>query len=89
MFHIMGALAEFERSLISERTKAGMQAAKRKGIHIGRPNLLKAGDWKQVKSDLSLGLTKKRIAEKFGVSINTMVRFIQLQHIGSINLKIQ
>jgi DNA invertase Pin-like site-specific DNA recombinase len=36
-FHMMGALAEFERDLISERTKAGMQAAKRRGKHIGRP----------------------------------------------------
>ncbi len=37
VFHIMGALAEFERSLISERTKAGMAAAKQRGKHIGRP----------------------------------------------------
>ena len=37
VFHIMGALAEFERSLISERSKAGMHAARRRGKHIGRP----------------------------------------------------
>ena len=37
VFHIMGALAEFERSLISERTKAGMAAAKMRGVHVGRP----------------------------------------------------
>lgn len=36
-FHIMGALAEFERDLISERTKAGMAAAKARGVHVGRP----------------------------------------------------
>jgi DNA invertase Pin-like site-specific DNA recombinase len=40
VFHIMGALAEFERSLISERSKAGMQAARRQGKHIGRPHKL-------------------------------------------------
>jgi DNA invertase Pin-like site-specific DNA recombinase len=40
VFHIMGALAEFERSLISERTKAGMKAARRRGIHVGRPQML-------------------------------------------------
>lgn len=40
MFHMMAALAEFERSLISERTRAGMAAAKAKGKHIGRPKLL-------------------------------------------------
>jgi DNA invertase Pin-like site-specific DNA recombinase len=37
VFHIMAALAEFERALISERTKAGMQAAKARGVHVGRP----------------------------------------------------
>jgi DNA invertase Pin-like site-specific DNA recombinase len=37
LFHVMGALAEFERSLISERTKAGMASAKRRGKRLGRP----------------------------------------------------
>lgn len=41
VFHLMAALAEFERSLISERTKAGMEAAKLKGIHVGRPRRVK------------------------------------------------
>lgn len=40
VFHITGAVAEFERALISERTKAGMQAARRKGRKPGRPALL-------------------------------------------------
>lgn len=40
VFHIIGALAEFERSLIAERTKAGMDAARRRGKHIGRPPAL-------------------------------------------------
>jgi DNA invertase Pin-like site-specific DNA recombinase len=37
VFHVIGALAEFERVLISERTTAGMQVARRRGKHIGRP----------------------------------------------------
>lgn len=36
-FHIMGAMAEFERALISERTRAGMAAARARGRNIGRP----------------------------------------------------
>jgi DNA invertase Pin-like site-specific DNA recombinase len=40
VFHIMAALAEFERDLISERTTAGMIAAKMRGKHIGRPSTL-------------------------------------------------
>ncbi len=42
-FHMMGALAEFERSLISERTKAGMAAAKIRGAQLGRPSKRKVG----------------------------------------------
>lgn len=40
VFHLMGALAEFERSLIAERTKAGLRAAKARGNHGGRPKKL-------------------------------------------------
>jgi DNA invertase Pin-like site-specific DNA recombinase len=40
LFHILGALAEFESSLISERTKAGLQAARRKGKTLGRPKCM-------------------------------------------------
>lgn len=37
VFHIMGALAEFERELISQRTKAGIEAARARGKRPGRP----------------------------------------------------
>lgn len=36
LFHVMGAIAEFERNLISERTAAGMAAARARGQHLGR-----------------------------------------------------
>lgn len=39
VFHVFGALAEFERELIRERSKAGMKAAIARGVHIGRPPL--------------------------------------------------
>jgi DNA invertase Pin-like site-specific DNA recombinase len=44
LFHIVGAVAEFERDLIRERTIAGMAEARRKGVHIGRPALRKFVD---------------------------------------------
>src|ERR1051326_3874318 len=40
VFHIFGALAEFERNLISDRTKAGLQAARARGRTGGRPRKL-------------------------------------------------
>jgi DNA invertase Pin-like site-specific DNA recombinase len=42
VFHMMAALAEFERSLISERTRAGMKAVQASGRHVGRPRALSA-----------------------------------------------
>ncbi|KVV44983.1 DNA resolvase [Burkholderia ubonensis] len=39
-FHMLAALAEFERGLISERTRAGMAAARARGSNIGRPSVL-------------------------------------------------
>lgn len=40
LFHFLSALAEYERSLISERTRAGMAAAKARGAALGRPRRL-------------------------------------------------
>lgn len=50
VFHMLASLAEFERSLISERTRAGMAAAKKRGSRLGRPRIL--------------GIKKMRIARK-------------------------
>src|SRR5690606_32240858 len=40
VFHMMGALAEFERTLIVERTTAGLAAARKRGVKVGRPSAL-------------------------------------------------
>jgi DNA invertase Pin-like site-specific DNA recombinase len=42
IFHVVGALAEFERDLIRERTQAGLQAARARGRKGGRPRSLDA-----------------------------------------------
>ncbi len=44
VFHMMGAMSEFERALIAERTKAGMHAAKLNGKSFGRPAKLSQQD---------------------------------------------
>ena len=48
VFHIFSALAEFERDLIAERTKAGLQAARARGKKGGRPARLSAKDVKKM-----------------------------------------
>ena len=75
VFHVMGALAEFERSLIGERTKAGMQAAKRRGKAVGRPRKLTAHQLDHARTLLTAGKeTRAGVAELFGVDVATLRR---------------
>ncbi len=55
VFHIIGALAEFERDLIRERTKSGMKAAKKRGKHVGRPKSLSKSQVNHALTLLELG----------------------------------
>ena len=76
VFHIMGALAEFERDLIKERTKAGMKSAKKRGKHVGRPKALSNGQIQHMKELLNAGKTQREVGELLGVSANTVGREI-------------
>ena len=48
-FHVMAALAEFERETIVERTTAGIAAARKAGKHVGRPPTITPERWKTVR----------------------------------------
>lgn len=78
VFHIFGALAEFERNLIRERTQAGLQAARARGRKGGRPKSLT-----QDKQDLAVKLydekhhTVKNICEMMGISKPTLYKYIE------------
>jgi DNA invertase Pin-like site-specific DNA recombinase len=74
IFHIMGALAEFERALISERTKAGMSAARARGSAIGRPIKLMPGEVDAALAAIGQGLPVAAAARQFGVSRSTLYR---------------
>lgn len=75
IFHIMGALAEFERALISERTKAGMAAARERGSQIGRPHKILSAEIGQMRHAVEVeGLSKSAAARRFGVSRATLYR---------------
>jgi len=70
--HIMGALAEFERSLIIERTQAGLQAAKRRGRKLGRPIKLTAPQIVHARTLLASGENGSTVARSFGVARSTL-----------------
>jgi Site-specific recombinases, DNA invertase Pin homologs len=78
IFHIMGALAEFERSLISERTRAGMSAAKRRGQHLGRRPALTRTQIDHARSLIAAGESPTAVARSLKVGRSTLYRALQV-----------
>ena len=78
VFHIFGALAEFEHSLIRERTIAGLQAAKARGRKGGRKPSMSDSDIRKAAAMVSdPNITKKEVAERFRVSRTTLNASLQ------------
>lgn len=61
--HVMASFAQFERRLISERTKAALQAAKRRGKRLGRPVVLREAVRRRIAQERAKGSTLKAIAD--------------------------
>lgn len=77
VFHIFGALAEFEREMIRERTVAGLKAAKGRGVKLGRPNALSEQQIKMARSLKAAGeLSSTEIARQLGVGRATLYRYL-------------
>jgi len=74
VFHIFASLAEFERDLIRERTRAGLDAARRRGRVGGRKTVLTPAKERQARRMLAEGATKDEVAGVVGVSISTLYR---------------
>ncbi len=77
VFHMFGALAEFERSLIRERTLAGLAAARREGRIGGRRAKMASSDIAAAEAMLAdPTLRVATIARRFGVSVPTFYRYV-------------
>ena len=77
VFHIFGALAEFERSIIRERTRAGLDAARSRGRLGGRPRKLSDADVKAARALLAdPTITVTDVARRLGVSPATLYRHL-------------
>jgi DNA invertase Pin-like site-specific DNA recombinase len=75
VFHIFGALAEFERSVIRERTRAGLKAARDRGRKGGRPPALSTADLAVAKALLrDPAITVDEVANRLKVSTATLYR---------------
>jgi DNA invertase Pin-like site-specific DNA recombinase len=76
IFHIFAAMAEFERNLISERTRAGLAAARLRGKMGGRPPKMKPEQLKTAERLITGpdALNRTEVAKMFGVSRSTLYR---------------
>lgn len=74
VFHMMGALAEFERSLIQERTKAGLDAARSRGVKGGRPKVLTKAQVSHARKLIDAGESPTAVAKSLGVGRSTLYR---------------
>jgi DNA invertase Pin-like site-specific DNA recombinase len=77
VFHIFGAIAEFEREIIRERTRAGLAAARSRGKKGGRPPVLGPKEIQQAKAMLrDPNIMIAEVAERLGVAQSTLFRHL-------------
>ena len=75
---IMSAIAQFELSLVKERTIAGIQAARNRGVRIGRPPKVTLTKIEAAKEMKAAGMSTSEIAEALGVSRRSVYRAFQV-----------
>ncbi len=79
MLSMLGAVAEYERTLIRERQREGIAKAKLRGVYRGRPR--KNTDSERIAQiaaeATALGANKTRVAAKYGISRDTLYKYIK------------
>jgi DNA invertase Pin-like site-specific DNA recombinase len=78
VFRVFGAIAHFERRLISERTKDGIAAARKRGKKPGRPSLEKE-TVSALQKLIGAGLTAGQAAKQLGIGRSTAYRVAQIK----------
>lgn len=77
LLHVLGALAQFERQLMRERCRAGIDAAKRRGKHLGRPRKLSPERLAQARDLIDGGQTQAAVAGLLDVHPATLCRALE------------
>jgi DNA invertase Pin-like site-specific DNA recombinase len=75
LFQTCGVFAEFERAMIQERVKAGLQRAKAAGKRLGRPRT-NAELEQRIRTELAAGVGKKSLARQLGVGVSVVQRIV-------------
>lgn len=73
LFHVFGALAQFERSLIQERVNAGLAAARKRGRIGGRPRAIPQEKMDAILEALNNGMSKAAVCRTFEVKRSTLI----------------
>ena len=76
---VLGGVADFERSMIVERTSAGRKEAIKRGVVFGRPKKLDESQSEEVRSLYQNGMSCKTIAKALRVSPATVYRILDSQ----------
>jgi len=75
-FHVMASLAEMERQLTVERTRAGLEVARQLGRKGGRKREMTDSKIKSARKQLADGVPPRDVAENLGVSVPTLYRWL-------------
>ena len=76
IFNIMGAFAQFERDLISDRTKQSLKAKQEQGVILGRPKTIDPAIEQEIRKVHKKGLKLRELHEIYGLSLATLSRII-------------
>lgn len=77
LFHMISAIAEFERSIINERSEAGRRAAMKRGVKFGRNAKLSDEDVQSIKNLIDMGKSVSSLAKIYGVGRTTIYRALE------------
>lgn len=79
MLSVMGAFAEFERSLLRERQREGIALAKQRGVYRGRKKSLTPDQVERLHQRVQSGEAKAGLAREFGISRETLYQYLRTQ----------
>lgn len=77
LLSVMGAVAEFERSLIGERQREGVALAKQKGLYKGRKKVLNETQIRELQDRVSQGEKKATLARAFNIRRETIYQYLK------------
>jgi len=80
LLSVMGAFAEFERSLIKERQREGIALAKKRGAYKGRKPALSKDQIKEMENRVNKGEKKSHIARDFNISRETLYQYLRREN---------